>query len=113
MREARKKLFPNRNHFVRLSACSGYSPRHDDVLRFTIRSTKGVARQRSARQLLPRHDDPRIESSSEGYPDPLRTFEVSWEITGENLTELLVIHLRIQQGLVLPRLGLEVRSLPL
>ncbi len=78
-----QQIGPGYDYTVRLLAGTGDPPRDDHIPILTERATEGVARQRSRRTFLPRHDHPGVESTGQRHPDTLPAFEISWQVTSE------------------------------
>ncbi len=88
MGEARKKLLTDPYHLVRLVANLRNLSRDRNVLAFTKRSAKCVARKRAGGRLRPRHDHARVEPAGKGNAYSFWTVEIPGQIPGKYITEL-------------------------
>ena len=88
---------------MRLLACSGHLPRHDDVLAVAKHSPEGIAGQRSGLGFLPGHDHSGVQVRPSGTSrSVLWPLEIPREVSRENLPEFPVIGFRIERFLVFP-----------
>ena len=60
--KAGDKLLAATDHLMRLPASASHLPRHQHIATFTVRSPKGVTRERAWGRLVPGHDRPCVQS---------------------------------------------------
>ena len=88
MGEAREKLLTDPYHLIRLVADLRNLSRDRDVLAFTKRAAKCVARKRAGGRLRPRHDHARVEAARKRNAYSFWTVEIPGQILGKYITEL-------------------------
>src|SRR5690349_14665649 len=96
---------------MRLAAGTCASSRHNHIAIVTECAAERVARQRSCRTFLPRHDHPRIEPTRQRHPDSLTAFEITLQVAGKYGLKLFVVRLWFERGLFLPFRWLEIDAL--
>ena len=96
-----------------LATRAGHFSGHEDVLRVAEHPGEGVAGQGLGGRVQLRHDHPRIQTAGERDPDLFAPCEVPRQVAREDLAHLPVVDFRLEQGLALPLVGLEVRRFPL
>ena len=105
-----QELLAYADDVVGLAAHAGHFSGHEDVLRVAEHPGEGVTGQGLGGRVQLRHDHPRIQTAGERDPDLFAPFEVPRQIAREDVADLPIVDVRLEPGLALPLVGVEVRA---